>query len=65
MATIIAHPTLLHSPVHIERFQRRTGLVVIAAGIVAVAIPSLTYRRLAQPTATPASSQDWTGPEAA
>lgn len=50
MATVYAHPTLLHSPLTLERFQRRTGLVVIAAGTVAIAIPSLAYHRAQQAT---------------
>lgn len=64
MATILAHPTLLFSPGSIELFQRRTGLVVVPAGRVAVAIPSLIQRRLAQPTAA-RIQPDYTGPEAA
>lgn len=64
MATILAHPTLLFSPVAIDRFQTRTGLVVIPAGQVAIAIPSITHRRQAQP-ATARFQPEYTGPEAA
>ena len=65
MATILAHPTLLFSPVSIERFQRRTGLVVVPSGRVAVAIPSLFQRRMAQPAPAIRHQPDYTGPEAA
>lgn len=65
MATILAHPTLLFSPGSIELFQRRTGLVVVPAGRVAVAIPSLFQRRQALATGTRRIQPDYTGPEAA
>lgn len=64
MATIFAHPTLLFSPSTLAQFQRRTGLAVVPAGRVAVAIPSLIQRRMAQPDAI-RSQPDYTGPEAA
>ncbi len=44
MATIHPHPAILHSPIKIDAFQRRYGLLIVLGATGPQAIPAIHLR---------------------